>query len=486
MKKQWIISIAALLVIILGVWFFWPKNQDSHARVIPADATALTELDIADFMQESDLTEDKIKKLFPKDVDLLNCGLDLQKNAFAFVDAMGMNGCLFAVEDIDLLKDFLSRNGERMAISPVEEQQGYFWSMLGNSFVLGFDDEVLMIMGPTVASAQAELRQQMLGYLKQSKDESVLKAPLFKKLQDQEGFLKAVASLEMFPEYYKAFQNLGLPEHVDFSKMLMTVSVGAEKGRVVFRTGVVAEDKALAQKMKALDDLSRRIDGDFITSVSPNTMLWMGMNLKGDKLMKQIGEMPTLRLYLMAMNHVMDVEEMIRHIDGDVSLAATMEGEPVFQVQAQMANFSFMDEADYWIASAKHSGAYRFDRLDEDLYCIGNVARKDLYMGLKDKNLLFTTSRRAMDELQKGLDHDLLVPYREDIKESKFYIWANLRSLNSALQSFGVSDDDPEMQQVEKFFGKFNAVALRSTNATSIDLIFYMKDKERGLKQLFE
>ena len=73
MKKQWIISIAALLVIILGAWFFWPKNQDSHARVIPADATALAELDIADFMQESDLTEDKIKKLFPKDVDLLNC-----------------------------------------------------------------------------------------------------------------------------------------------------------------------------------------------------------------------------------------------------------------------------------------------------------------------------------------------------------------------------------------------------------------------------
>lgn len=486
MKKQGIIGIAVLLVIILGAWFFWPKNQDSHVRVIPADATALAEFDIADFMQESDLTEDKIKSMFPKGIDLLNSGLDLQKNAFAFVDAVGMNGFLFAVEDVDLLKDFLTQNSERLNVSPVEEQQGYFWSMLGNSLVLGFNDEVLMIMGPTVVSAQAELRQQMLGYLKQSKDESVLQKPLFKKLQDQKGFFRAVASMEMFPEYYKAFQNLGLPEHVDFSKMLMTVSVESETGRIVFRTGVVAEDKDLAQKLKALDDLSGQIDGDFITSVAPNTMLWMSTNLKGDKLMKQLSELPALRLYLMAMNHVMDVENMIRHIDGDVALAVTMDRSPVFQVQVQMSNLSFMDDVDYWITSAKRSGAYQFDRIDEDLYRIGNVARQDLYMGLKDKNVLFTTSRDAMDELQKGLDHDLLMPYKADIKRSKFYIWANLSSLKDVFLALEGDGSDSGMQQAEKILGKFDAVALRSTNATSIDLIFYMKDKERGLKQLFE
>lgn len=486
MKKQWIIGIAVLLIVILGGWFFWPKNQISHIRVIPADVTALAELDIASFMQESDLTEEKVKAMLPENVDLLNSGLDLQKNAYAFVDATGMNGCLFAVEDVDLLKKFLAQNGDKMGIAPIEEQQGYFWSMIGNSFVLGFDSEVLMIMGPTVVSAQAELRQQMLGYLKQDKKESVLQAPLFKKLQDQKGLFRAVASLEMFPEYYKIFQNLGLPEHVDFSKMLMAVSMDSEKGKIVFRAGVIAEDKALAQKMKALDDLSGQINGDFIESVNPATTLWMGGNLKGDKLMKLLREMPTLRLYLMAMNHVMDVENMIRKIDGDVALSVTMKQEPVIQMQAHMSDFSFMDDVDYWIASANRSGAYQFERIDEDLYRIGNVARQDLYFGLKDKNILFTTSKEAMGELQKGFDSDLLIPYKEDIKRSKFYIWTNLNAVNEMLQSVGISGNDSEIQQVERFFGKFNAVALRSVNATSIDLIFYLKDKESGLKQLFE
>lgn len=486
MKKQWIVGVIALLVVVLAVWFFWPKDQSAHVRVVPADATALMELDLEGFLQESELSEEKIKTLLPEHMDVWNSGIDWEKHAYVFVDAVGMNGCLLAVKDAGELKEFLAQNGELMGITPVEEQQGYYWSLVSGSFVLGFDDDVLMIMGPTLASAQAEMRQRMLGYLKQDKSESVLKAPLYKKMQEQDGVLKAAVSLEMFPEYYRMFQNLGLPEHVDFSKMLMTLSIESKKGQIVFHTGVLSEDPALAQKMKALDDLSGQIDGDFLTSVSPNTTLWMGANLKGDKLMQLMSEIPPLRLYLMAMNHVMDVERMIRSIDGDVALSGTVDGEPVVCVQAHMSDLSFMDDADYWISSARASGNYEFERVDEDLYRIGKVAPQDLFLGLKDRNVLFTTSRSAMNGLQKGMDSDLLKPYEDDIRESKFYVWGNLGAVNGVIRSMGLSEQNPQVQQVERFFGKFKAVALRSTKATSMDLIFYLKNKESGLKQLFE
>lgn len=167
---------------------------------------------------------------------------------------------------------------------------------------------------------------------------------------------------------------------------------------------------------------------------------------------------------------------MIQNIDGDIALSATMDKEPQIQMQAQMANLSFMDDVDYWISSARNSGGYLFEKVDEDLYRIGNVARSDIYLGLKDKNVLLTNSKGLMVDLQKGMKHDLLEPYKDDIKDSKFYVWTNMGAMNSLLGSMSGNNDD--LAKVEAFLGKIEAVALRSSNATSMELILYLKDKK--------
>lgn len=486
MKKQWIIGIAALLVIVIAVWIFWPKDQSSHARVIPADATALASFSAEDFMEESGLTDEKMKELFSGEEVLYKSALDLQKNIYAFVSADGMTGFLFAVKDADKLKEYLA-NAQKLNVSPVEEQQGYNWAMVNNSFVLGFDDEVLLVMGPTIASSQGEMRQQMLGYLKQDKAESVVETNLYKNLEKQKGIFKVAASLEMFPEYYKMFQNMGLPDHVDFSKLLMTVSMDSEPGKIVFHAGLVTEDKALAQKMKALEDMSRQIDGTFIPYAAPNTLLWMGTNVKGEKLMTLMSEVPSLRLYLMAMNNVMDVEKMLKTIDGDVAIMATMGKEPIVSVQAEMDNLSFMDDVDYWISAARNSGNYRFDRVGEDLYCMSTPMKKDIYLGLKDKNVILATDPGEMERLQQGKKRNVLESYEKDIENSKFYVWANMGGLAGYYHLLGLTDDsDPEIAKFFQIMSKIKAVALRSSEVTSMDLIFYMQDKKSGLKQLFE
>ena len=59
-------------------------------------------------------------------------------------------------------------------------------------------------------------------------------------------------------------------------------------------------------------------------------------------------------------------------------------------------------------------------------------------------------------------------------------IWA----MNSLLGSMSGNNDD--LAKVEAFLGKIEAVALRSSNATSMELILYLKDKKSGLKQFFE
>lgn len=487
MKKRWIIGIAVLLVVVIAVWIFWPKDQSSHARVIPADATALVSFNAEDFIKDSGLTDEKMEKLFPGDKELYLSALDLQKNIYAFVSGDGMIGFLFPVKDADKLKECLAKNQD-LEISSVEDQQGFNWALAGNSFVLGFDDDVLLVMGPTIASAQAELRQQMLTYLKQDKSESVVETSLYKNLEKQEGLLKMVASLEAFPEYYKMFQNLGLPEHVDFSKMLMTASMESETGKIVFHAGLVTEDKTLNQKMKALDDMSRQIKGDFISNAAPNTLMWLGTNVQGDKLMKLMNEIPSLRLYLMAMNNVMDVEQMLKNIDGDLAFTVAMGKAPVVSMQAHMENLSFMDDVDYWISAARNSGNYRFERVGEDLYCMSTPMKKDLYLGVKDKDVILSTDRAEMDRLQQNKKQDLLEPYEKDIENSKFYLWANTGAVMGYYHLLGLSDDDddPTLNRVFQVLSRINAVALRSSNATSMDLIFYMKDKKSGLKQLFE
>lgn len=482
MKKQWIIGAVGIVVVILAVWIFWPKGASTHTRVIPADATALMSFDVQEFIRESELTDEKIKQILPEAGDLASTGIDLEQPVYAFVSGQGMNGLLMAVKDGDLLRKYLTENSGRLEATPVEEQQGYSWSSVSRSFVLGFDDEVLLVMGPTVASAQAELRQQMLQYLKQDRKESVQRTPLYKNLEKQEGILKMTVSMETFPEYYALFRNMGMPEHADFSKLLMTASLRSESGRVVLHAGLIAEDKGLSQKMKAVEDMSRQISGEFLNEVEPNTVFWMGANLRGEKLMTLLGEVPALRLYLMAMNQVMDFGQMIRKIDGDIALSVTADRDPGLCLQAQMADLSFLEGADYWEASARRSGTNQFEKVGEDLYRIRNVMNRDLYMGVKDKNLLLTSNRETMSRRMEGLDEALLAPYKKDILGSKFYVWTHVGALGDLYRALEGEDLGP----AERYFNKIEAIALRSTNATTMDLILYMKSKDNGLKQLFE
>lgn len=486
MKKQWIITWAVVIVAGLVTWFLWPNNSTTYLRVIPSDATALVSVDIDEFIKESQLSADKLKKAFPKIAQAGTAGLDLSKPVYGFATTDGKSGLLAAVDDEKQLTNFLKENASLMKAAPIEEQQGYNWTFINNMFVLGYDDEVALLMGPTLVSNQAEVRQQMVTCLKQSKKESVLESPLYQVLRKQDGMLKAVTSLNVLPQYYEVFQNMGLPEHVDFSKILVTASMETEDDRIVLHSELNAEDHALAQQMKALDDMIRPISGEFVASVSKDALFWACANVKGEKFMEKVAEAPALRLYLMAINNVMDVEQMLRKVDGDLVFSTAVDEQMTWQIQGQVSDMSFMKEADYWMAEARKSRMYQFNKLDDDLYCMSSRQFGNVFLGTKDRNLLFCNDRKLMDNLQNGAHNDLLQPYKKDIQNSKFYVWTNVTAYAKALRMFGMSKMYENMLGELSFMDKIDAMALRSVKATSMDLIFYLKDKNSGLKQMFE
>lgn len=479
MKKKTIWIAALLFLAVVLAWLFWPKGTGSALRVIPADAGVLVEIDVPEFVRESDMSVEKSMKLF-SDISGIRIdqvsdpGIDLNDKLYMFMDAGGTLGAACPVADADALKHFLQTCAAGDA--RMEEQQGYQWCYFGN-MLWGFDEHVALVMGPVLPASEKEQRQQMVAYLNQKEKESAEKSMLYKQLEKQDGIVKAVTSLENIPDSYKMFQNMGLPEHLDLSKMQLAASLHSEKGRVIVKTNLITDDKNLAQRFRAFNDMCDRIDGSFIRRAPKNSLFWLGTNMRGGKFVTHLRQFPGMRLYLAALNRIIDADKILSCIDGDVAVSGSLAFTPDIRIYAQMKDRSYIDEADYWIDSAPGRS---FTRIDEDVYKL-NVASTQVFMGLEDRNLHLALSRPALNEMSLE-DTDLLAAYEQDILESKFYFWFNIAETRDFISLMGLSSDGAQM----RYLARFKAMALRALSPTSIECIAYMSKDESGLKQLLE
>src|SRR3712207_9241831 len=67
-------------------------------------------------------------------------------------------------------------------ISPLQEYRGVHFAVLNDSWMIGFNDQSFLVMGPTPASGQSILRQNMANYLKQDDEQGIGSSKLFTKL----------------------------------------------------------------------------------------------------------------------------------------------------------------------------------------------------------------------------------------------------------------------------------------------------------------
>jgi hypothetical protein len=101
-------------------------------------------------------------------------GLDLSKDVYFFEDGQGNFGICAKVSSDSKLEKTLKQAGLSLT-----KRHDYKFAALPTNWVIGFSDEVALLMGPVVPAQQADMITLMARYLGSEEDDGIKSSPMY-------------------------------------------------------------------------------------------------------------------------------------------------------------------------------------------------------------------------------------------------------------------------------------------------------------------
>ncbi|HEY2725833.1 MAG TPA: DUF4836 family protein, partial [Parafilimonas sp.] len=271
-----------LLPAVLCAFLFALVSCKQHelqlALFVPKDATSVIVVDtkaITDKINSSGITLDSLANLFNKNEndlhwsDIENSGVNLDKPCFVFSRELNSmqtgktssTGFIAEVKDKSALESFLEKQANNTA---VKSDNKYHYLDLGNGFVAGWNNEVLIIsgviMGTNKTADETQSHQQLTTLFTQTKPNSIASADGFDDMLDKKGDIKFWSNAS---GKLTALPMMGMTKIGDlFQGTYTTGSIDFEDGKIVA--------SASSNINKTLSDIlnkypSKEIDKDMIT-----------------------------------------------------------------------------------------------------------------------------------------------------------------------------------------------------------------------------
>jgi hypothetical protein len=269
-----------------------------------------------------------------------------------------------------------------------------------------------------------------------------------------------------------------MPSSVDVKDIDALLSLNFENGKASFKTKVWGKtDKAQA----LLDEADKNfgtIEGKYIERMSDNAVIWMGTNVKGEWALKKLKESQSAKEMLFMLERAVDIEQMLRAVDGDVALELQMknfdpENAPEYLVYAELKNSDFLADVNDWKESMKDYGMSMRDK-GENQYVL-TMDDESYLWGVQDQNLFFSSANAVQGKGTKSLEAQ-----KSDIKNSKCYIYVDMEKVPLVEFARGAG-----MSFLVGPLKKLQSAVVKSTSAQEVVLTIELKDKnENFLKQL--
>ena len=356
--KKLIIALVALLLVGAAAYWYFHRDNDKAREVVPEDATAVAVLEPAELIQRLGLKEDKVKKLTMNFEDILEA-IDLAKPVYAFSTEKGLTGIAMNVKDAEKLLKAISVYGFAS-----EEQNGLQW-IVNNSTIGCLDEDKVLLCDASTPSAQDALMDVMSKLMSQGKKE----VEALEKVDEQEGVFRLSAPLKGIPEEY-------------------TKNLPAGISDAILNAGLQIGKKDISLSAHLTTDFSSLplapIEGTLAGIGPEDPFVSVQFNLRGEQLLPLLRQVPQIRSLLLALNMNVDVDMMLKAVNGDVSFVIPKFDlkHPDFLVTASLANTDFLKNADDW------DQVHKLGANDYVFEYEGNRA----YFGVRDKNLYITTN----------------------------------------------------------------------------------------------
>ncbi|MCR4922373.1 MAG: DUF4836 family protein [Bacteroidaceae bacterium] len=360
-----------LPLLAVAGWFACCGGRHNYVEYLPTDARLVARVDV------QTLSDKGLLSLLPSSQrwhidDLQEAGLRTDVPAYVFATAEGGFGLLASMKSARRFEAWLREKG-----FDVESQRGLKWYG-GGKWLLAFDRRKLMVMDCVLTSDANTARRQLADLMKEKHSPSMH----LTQVEGEPGAVAVSASLDMLPSAWREplAKLLSFENELHSTRFVADLSFGENDINLDARLcDVSAETKA---HIDDLLGLLRPINGALLNVGPSRPAAWICANLDGESLLPFLRKDIKLRLLLLALNFCVDADEIIRSVNGDVSLHLSKASTEIKEccLAAQLKNEYFLQNAPQWGRGSLLSSVFRFSALgprdfilrgDDTAFCFG-------------------------------------------------------------------------------------------------------------------
>lgn len=376
--------------------------------------------------------ETKVKALID---DPSLSGIDFSRPVFVFAVNEKMVGLTAKVEDVSMLDELVGTLVKLDVCSKVKKSDNYQWSTLADgSASMVYSDQTLLIVFADKELAK-NLSPMLLAMMNHDADDSFVTTPQFAKLREQKfEDLQVYFNLGVEGVKQTEFMQDLLPKGAKPADYEVVAGVNLREGGVDVQSLLFSTNEKAQAEFDSYFASLKPMKGEYINKIPHETKIWACMGANGNKLVDMMKRMPKLKEVMLAAGFVMDAEQMLRAIDGDVMIYMKPDKEEM-GLYAQLGHSDFMKDVDSWMESAEKygyslklesTGSYQLKGDDIDLHWA--IDGKQLYVG--------TDTYTPLTEQGKNR-------FKDDMDGALFYAFADLNFEHVIANSIIVKSTKP-------------------------------------------
>ncbi len=485
-------NIKLLTLLLAMILLFASCEKSDYKNVIPADAKAVVGINGASIYEKGELEHSTFFAILRGALALsMDNGIDFRYPVYLFATADDCVGVTMKMGDrtaFESTLDLWRKEQDFVSAVPVE-RDGMMWTSAFGDFDLVYTDDICLMLTSMKSEGSALSKQTAHRLMTLDSDERFINTDRYVKMQKQANKdIVAIGDILGMPQLANVVNEL-FSKGVNVNDIETLVTLNFETGKLVLASEIMSEDEKVNHWFDSLNTQFHKIEGRYIDAPAEDFLLWASLGIKGNTVLNVLKQDAQIRNTLGMLGMVMDIDKMIKVVDGDVAVMLpsltdlmTIDDEmPKFTLLANVDNTDFMADADYWVESMNkmNNPHMKMQKLDINQYLL-NTDNIQLHWGVDGDNLFFATVNDYGNSpfVRRST---LLREYADEIQRNNLFVYINL-------QTFPMYELVEVMQMnlgYAQLLDKFKAAIIKSSSVREYKVELILKNnQENVLKQL--
>lgn len=367
-KLLWIIGVAS-------VFFLSSCSEHDYRNAIPKNVQALMSMDLA----SAGFNTSKLKS------ELEQAGVDYSARAFLFETVDGNFGLCARMENEAKLKDWINKKTKENECESLMEYDGIAFSFYKDSWVIGYKDDTMLMMGPVLPDMKKQIQMQIIRLMSQEEKHGCRKTKMFETLDSLEAPIGLIAKISAIPEKIAVPFTVGLSQNTNLSQVYVLAEMQLADSVLHIMGHSLSFNKHTNEKLRKADKVFRPISRQ-ATTANRHSFFSFVTNVEGPLFLEMLQRNESMKGLLSGMNASFDVNSVIKAIDGDLVIATSMSKDNRIRMamKAELKDKAFLKQNWYTPSSDFFYATKDLDSQKTSFLCCND---KDILNQLYDQDL---------------------------------------------------------------------------------------------------